>query len=140
MGENVFEAGKYYRHTSGRELHIVGGPVNTVYHMGPTLVSEELGSGAPCFIGSDEASAVNWVECEPWVIRDHGVYSAAGGAGASELARDSAPDEPKPGSDEARRQGCRCPVDNVRGHDTLPDIEGCPVHGYLFEMELPDAG
>lgn len=87
MSEKLFEAGKYYRHANGRELHIVGGPVSTVYHMGPTLVAEELGSGAPCFVGGDEFSTVNWVECKPWVIRGDDVYSAAGEGRASTLAR-----------------------------------------------------
>ena len=63
-----FEVGKYYRHTTGREIHIVGRVEGLVYWMGPTLVSERLGDGQPAFIGEDEDAAQNWTECEPWVI------------------------------------------------------------------------
>lgn len=54
-----FEIFKYYKHTSGTLMHIIGRVKTTVY--GTTLLAEETdGSFKP--VGEDEANMVNWVE------------------------------------------------------------------------------
>jgi hypothetical protein len=51
---------------------------------------------------------------------------------------------PNPGSDEAIKLGCKCPVlDNAHGRGymgvagTFVYVEGCPVHVFAFETNEP---
>lgn len=55
-----FEVGKYYRHTSGEEMAIVGMVNTTMY--GTTLVAESSLQGDLKPVGMGEDHAVNWVE------------------------------------------------------------------------------
>jgi hypothetical protein len=56
----VFEIGKYYRHSGGGIMHIVGGAKTTMY--GWCLIAEEQASSNLKPVGSDETSAQNWRE------------------------------------------------------------------------------
>lgn len=71
----IFEIGKFYRHTTGRELHVMGRVPSALQEKG-SLVAECL-TGDLLFVGEDEPSTVNYVECEPWVVKDHGVHSSS---------------------------------------------------------------
>lgn len=55
-----FEVGKYYKHTGGRMLHIVGGLQTTRY--GGCLVAEQSNSTYLMAIAQDEGAAINWEE------------------------------------------------------------------------------
>lgn len=55
--------------------------------------------------------------------------------------------KPNPGSDEAIAMGCTCPVlDNGHGRGYMGQpgifvyIEGCPLHGEVFEDTLMERG
>jgi len=63
----VFNVGKYYKHTAGTMIHIIGAAKTTLY--GWTLLAEEAGYGNFKPIGQDESSAVNWMETtkEDWM-------------------------------------------------------------------------
>jgi len=71
----IFEVGKYYRHPTNKELHIIGEVTESDLFFNPSLVAENL-YGDVSLVGVDEDSSVNFVECEPWVIKDGGVHSA----------------------------------------------------------------
>ena len=70
-----FEVGKYYRHSTGDEIYVVARVEGLIYWFSPALVVEKFGDGAPAFFGTDEDSAVNWIEVEPWLLRDGNVYT-----------------------------------------------------------------
>ena len=71
-----FELGKYYRHTSGKMLHIIAVAETSFY--GTALIAEDEGGRLqPC--GFEEANAKNYVEItqEAWLAalqdpRPHG--------------------------------------------------------------------
>ena len=58
-----FEIGKYYQHSQGQVIHIVGRLPTFFY--GEGLVSEG-DDGNLSRIGEDEDSAVNWKEVSGW--------------------------------------------------------------------------
>jgi hypothetical protein len=62
-----FEVGKFYEHSSGGMMHIVGGLQTTIY--GGCLVAEEFDSANLKPIGQDEGAAINWTETtkEKWM-------------------------------------------------------------------------
>jgi len=56
-----FELGKYYRHTTGKCMHIVGTVETTMW--GWTFVAEEHSSNHLAAVGfSDDSCSVNWHE------------------------------------------------------------------------------
>lgn len=57
-----FEIGKFYKHSGGRCMHIVGEANTTVY--GWCLVAEEIGYDNLLPIGRREGYTVNWVEID----------------------------------------------------------------------------
>ncbi len=61
-----FQLGKYYKHTTGYCLHIVGALETTMW--GLTLIAETTGNKLIA-VGRDEASAVNYSEItkEEWM-------------------------------------------------------------------------
>lgn len=67
----VFRAGRYYRHTTGMMLHIVGRGQTTMW--GVTLFAEVAGTGEIRCVGRDENSARNWTECTEaeWMTAFH---------------------------------------------------------------------
>ncbi|MCP4624483.1 MAG: hypothetical protein GY850_13290 [bacterium] len=62
-----FEVGKFYKHSSGSMMHIIGGLQTTLY--GGCLVAEESDSGSLQPIGQDTGSTQNWKETtrEKWM-------------------------------------------------------------------------
>ena len=66
----IFEIGKFYKHNTGVFLSIVGEAETTMW--GKTLVGESNEDAYNLIpIGSDKASAVNWVEIpkEEWMTQ-----------------------------------------------------------------------
>ena len=63
-----FEIGKYYKHSGGKRLHIVG--VAKTYSYGWTLVGEEMGYDNLLPVGSSESNAENYIEIteEEWKL------------------------------------------------------------------------
>jgi len=55
-----FELGKYYVHSTGLCIHIIGALESTIY--GWTFISERPGVGSFQPVGSDADAAVNWEE------------------------------------------------------------------------------
>jgi len=55
-----FKVGKYYRHSGGSVMHVIGGLKTTLY--GWTLVAEQHGNADLTTVGQDEANTVNWSE------------------------------------------------------------------------------
>lgn len=63
----------------------------------------------------------------------------------ADLLTTSAEEAIRPGGEEARKQGCRCPIlDNARGRGAYTDAEGkpvfwvsadCPLHGLAPRAE-----
>jgi hypothetical protein len=64
----VFEIGKYYKHSGGGVMHIIGAVKTTLY--GWCLIAEEHGSASLKPIGRDEDAAQNWSETteEHWML------------------------------------------------------------------------
>jgi len=62
-----FEVGKYYRHTTGKEISIICEANTTMY--GETLIAEGCHCTEFIAVGSDESAAVNWIEItkEEWL-------------------------------------------------------------------------
>lgn len=62
-----FEIGKFYEHTSGKQVAIVGKVKTTMW--GETLVAENANESYLSPFGSDEAAAENWSEItkEEWM-------------------------------------------------------------------------
>ncbi len=63
----VFETGKFYRHTTGQDLAILGELETTMY--GKCLVAESNKSGDLIPVGSDESATQNYIEItkEEWM-------------------------------------------------------------------------
>ena len=63
----VFEIGRFYRHTSGREMAILGEVETTMYRK--CLVAESNRTGNLLPVGKDESAADNWREIskEEWM-------------------------------------------------------------------------
>lgn len=63
----VFEVGKFYRHTGGQELAILGELETTMY--GKCLVAETNKSGNFMPVGRDESATQNYTEIskEEWM-------------------------------------------------------------------------
>ena len=63
----IFEVGKCYEHTTGKKMRIIG-EMNT-YFYGNALIGEtDLCEYVP--VGTKEANAVNWKECEDFAKED----------------------------------------------------------------------
>jgi len=62
-----FQIGKYYRHATGKCMHIIGGVETTDY--GWSLVAESHGESDLMPVGQDEGNRVNWEEItlEDWM-------------------------------------------------------------------------
>ena len=62
-----FEIGKYYKHSSGMCMHIIGGVKSTLY--GWTLVGEQHKCSDFIPVGSSNTASVNWTETneENWM-------------------------------------------------------------------------
>ena len=58
-----FQIGKYYQHSGGGVLSIIG-TANTFYHGACLLGEDDAGTLMP--IGADEAAAANWHEVSGW--------------------------------------------------------------------------
>lgn len=63
----TFEIGKYYRHTGGSEIAVLGELNTTLY--GLTLIVEEAGVNGFKPVGRGPEATVNWVEItqEEWL-------------------------------------------------------------------------
>lgn len=63
----IFEVGKYYRHTTGKEISIICEADTTMF--GKTLIAEEAGDIKFVAVGGDESHSVNWTEItkEEWM-------------------------------------------------------------------------
>ena len=57
----VFEIGKFYQHSGGGKLHILG-ELDTTMWGKLCLIAEEDGDSILRPVGKDEASAFNWQE------------------------------------------------------------------------------
>jgi hypothetical protein len=62
-----FQIGKYYKHTSGQQMHIISAGKTTLY--GWCLIAEKHGQGDLHPVGSDKGAAQNWEETteEDWM-------------------------------------------------------------------------
>lgn len=62
-----FEVGKYYRHTTGQKLHVLGELETTMW--GKTLIGESDWRSELIPVGQTDDNAVNWSEIdrEEWM-------------------------------------------------------------------------
>jgi len=70
IGIKKFEPGKYYKHTTGKRIHVIGHlPGSRCWYNREKgmLVAEELATFELTPIGETESATVNWVEDLPWV-------------------------------------------------------------------------
>jgi len=70
MEEIKFEPGKYYRHTTGKRIHVIGYlPGSRCWHNRDKgmLVGEELDSFRLTPLDPGNGGTVNWIEESPWI-------------------------------------------------------------------------
>lgn len=58
----IFEIGKTYKHTTGKQMTIIGRLKTHTY--GECLIGEELDTGELVPVGEQEDNSINWAESE----------------------------------------------------------------------------